>query len=153
MQPSSSGRYSEYFQLAAKTCLTTDCEENLLQRPIKNSTVRDTHESGAAVEGSCLPRLSWGKSSLRAGKTESLVTLKMRRYVPPKGRFFLQEPHGVISQKIPSFIVTEVKNIPEDSIFDCTLKRKVTDVETCGVFLMKARCLGTGQQQKIPVKL
>jgi hypothetical protein len=39
----------------------------------------------------------------------NLVTLMMEaRYVPPK-RLFLQEPHGVTSQKTPFFIVTAVK--------------------------------------------
>jgi hypothetical protein len=33
---------------------------------------------------------------------------RRRRYVPPK-RQFLQEPHGVTSQKTPFFIVTAVK--------------------------------------------
>jgi hypothetical protein len=37
-----------------------------------------------------------------------LVTLLMRRYVPSKRRF-LQEPHGVTSQKTAVFIVTAVK--------------------------------------------
>jgi hypothetical protein len=37
-----------------------------------------------------------------------LVTLMMRRYVPPKRRF-LQEPHRVIFQKAAFFIVTAVE--------------------------------------------
>jgi hypothetical protein len=37
-----------------------------------------------------------------------LVTLMMERYVPPK-RNFLQEAHGVASQKTAFFIVTAVK--------------------------------------------
>jgi hypothetical protein len=37
-----------------------------------------------------------------------LVIWWWRRYVPPK-RQFLQEPHGVTSQKTPFFIVTAVK--------------------------------------------
>jgi hypothetical protein len=37
-----------------------------------------------------------------------LVTLMMEGYSPPKRRF-LQEPHGVTSQKTEFFIVTAVK--------------------------------------------
>jgi hypothetical protein len=37
-----------------------------------------------------------------------LVTLMTERQVPPKS-WFLQEPHGVTSQKAPFFIVTAVK--------------------------------------------
>jgi hypothetical protein len=37
-----------------------------------------------------------------------LVTLMMEGLVPPKRRF-LQEPHGVTSQKTPFFIVIAVK--------------------------------------------
>jgi hypothetical protein len=37
-----------------------------------------------------------------------LVTLMKEAWVPPKRRF-LQEPHGVTSQKTPLFIVTTVK--------------------------------------------
>jgi hypothetical protein len=39
---------------------------------------------------------------------------RWRRYVPPKRRFLLLEPHGVLSQKTTSFIVTAVKTTPED---------------------------------------
>jgi hypothetical protein len=38
-------------------------------------------------------------------RSPNLVTLMMHRYVPPKHRF-LQEPHGVTSQKMAFFIVT-----------------------------------------------
>jgi hypothetical protein len=38
----------------------------------------------------------------------TLATTINRRVVPPKRRF-LQEPHGVTSQKTPFFIVTAVK--------------------------------------------
>jgi hypothetical protein len=37
-----------------------------------------------------------------------LVTLMQEALVPPK-RLFLQEPHGVTSQKAPFFLVTAVK--------------------------------------------
>jgi hypothetical protein len=38
-----------------------------------------------------------------------LVTLMIERYIPPKRRF-LQEPHGVTSQKTAFFIDTAVKS-------------------------------------------
>jgi hypothetical protein len=38
-----------------------------------------------------------------------LFTLMMPGYVPPKRRY-LQEPHGVTSQKTPFFTVTAVKS-------------------------------------------
>jgi hypothetical protein len=37
-----------------------------------------------------------------------LVSMMMERYVPQKHRF-LQEPHGITSQKTPFLIVTAVK--------------------------------------------
>jgi hypothetical protein len=50
-------------------------------------------------------------SSRRAGKTH-FVTLKMETIAPPRRRFFLLEPRGVIFQKKTSLIVTDMKNYP-----------------------------------------
>jgi hypothetical protein len=64
------------------------------------TTIQET--IGRAAKG-FLPSPPCGSFSLRAWKTQSLVTLKMERYVPPKRWFFLLEPHCVISQKAPFF--------------------------------------------------
>jgi hypothetical protein len=57
---------------------------------------------------------TWRSEALvrRAGVSEELIV--WRRHVPPKCRLFLLEPHCVTSHKTTSFIVTAVKNIPED---------------------------------------
>jgi hypothetical protein len=49
-----------------------------------------------------------GELGTTLAATSNQRTLRRRRQVPPKRRF-LQEPHGVTSQKTPFFIVTAVK--------------------------------------------
>jgi hypothetical protein len=46
--------------------------------------------------------------------------------VPPKHRF-LQEPHGVTSQKMPFFIVTAVKTLNLTSEMRCTVDLAITE--------------------------
>jgi hypothetical protein len=53
-------------------------------------------------------------SSLRAGKTQGPITLKMEVICSSKYRFFL-EPYGIISQKIFSIVLHFEHDLPIES--------------------------------------
>jgi hypothetical protein len=94
-----------------------------------NSTVTHWHKCGTAVERGSLRRPSWGIISLRAGKTQSPITLKMEAICSPKHRFLL-EPHRVISQKT-FVIVTTLKpsqKIAISALRDIRVRKPATSI-------------------------